>query len=688
MNSGAQTDIETASGNYSHRRLDIQGLRALAVIVVIAFHAGLPVPGGFVGVDVFFVISGFVITALLHREWLETGRIRFGRFYKRRFLRLTPALAVLVSVTMFVSIFLLSPFGTQQNAAQTGTGAMLLFANFAIVFNSGGYFSPNAAENPLLNTWSLSVEEQFYLVFPIVLLLAWWLGARIKRSMSVSVLIVLLGALVSFGLAVLAASGWSPKAGAALISFYSPVTRAWEFAAGALLLLLTRKLSRSRPHPYVATGSAVAGVLLLIVSILVITQATPFPGLWTLLPVVAALLLLLAGELAINPISRFLSSRPLTYVGDRSYSLYLWHWPFIVFSLILCPDNHLAVLVAALASIPVALASFALVEQPLRQRRHIRGLKLWGLVAIVIVPPLVLSQLLGFGARNLWNSDRVRSAVDARSASGQALHVECVADASIGGNNLADLEACTLNGSTSGAPIYIVGDSNSVIYSDALLEAAVDSGRPIILRAAALCPFIDIMRITEHGAAADQACQDFYASTMNEIKDGKPGTVVIAESSGYWYESNLRIEPGATGNTLSDPNRAQKIENGLTSTIKELLSDGNQVVLVTPNYQFDHGVSLEQCTNIGLTSGACPAPRAESEAMPGQVEAKSSVKAVGAKLGVEVIDVSDLQCPDSSCGPTSNGMPTYVDASHMSPSLLALAGPRFAKALTANSASR
>ena len=141
------------SANVSHQRPDIQGLRAVAVLMVVAFHAGLPVPGGFVGVDVFFVISGFVITAMLHREWLNHGRIRFRDFYMKRFKRLTPALALVVAVTMILSAIIFSPLGTQTNAARTGIGAMVSIANFVIARTAIGYFDPVAETNPLLNTW-------------------------------------------------------------------------------------------------------------------------------------------------------------------------------------------------------------------------------------------------------------------------------------------------------------------------------------------------------------------------------------------------------------------------------------------------------------------------------------------------------------------------------------------------------
>jgi len=152
-------------------RPDIQGLRAIAVLLVVAYHSRLPVPGGFVGVDIFFVISGFVITAMLLREWQAHSRIGLARFWWRRFFRLTPALALVIAATFVLSAMILFPL-EQRVAYETGVGALLLVANIVIARNTGGYFDAPAEGNPLLNTWSLSVEEQFYLLFPFVLVLA------------------------------------------------------------------------------------------------------------------------------------------------------------------------------------------------------------------------------------------------------------------------------------------------------------------------------------------------------------------------------------------------------------------------------------------------------------------------------------------------------------------------------------
>ena len=228
---GAPVSGPPHSGN---RRRDIQGLRAVAVLLVVAFHARLPLPGGFVGVDVFFVISGFVITAMLQREWLAHGRIRFREFYVRRFKRLTPALALMVTVTVIASALLLSPLGAQQTTAQTAIGAMLLVANVVIARTTGGYFDAPAEANPLLNTWSLSVEEQFYLAFPFVLVLGWFLWRRSARARFAPLLIVAAVTLVSFALSVADARGYDLPLPMSSVGFYGPLTRAWEFGAGSL----------------------------------------------------------------------------------------------------------------------------------------------------------------------------------------------------------------------------------------------------------------------------------------------------------------------------------------------------------------------------------------------------------------------------------------------------------------------
>ncbi|MEI7439732.1 MAG: acyltransferase, partial [Thermoleophilia bacterium] len=298
-----------------NRRDDIQGLRAVAVLMVVAFHAGLPIPGGFIGVDVFFVISGFVITAMLYRESLQIGRIRFGRFYFRRFKRLTPALALMVSVVVVVSALVLSPIGAQAPVAQTAIGAMFLVANYVIARYSGGYFDTGAEKNPLLHTWSLSVEEQFYLIFPALIALGWHLARRRGLLRFTPVLVVGGVAVASFSLALAGSMGLTFTGSRFVLGFYSPFTRAWEFAAGALLALDFNRGLRARRT---MTVLGLIGAALLAASLWLITGTTPFPGVWTLLPVCGTLLLLIAGTSPEAPTTRLLSTLPAVRIGDWS----------------------------------------------------------------------------------------------------------------------------------------------------------------------------------------------------------------------------------------------------------------------------------------------------------------------------------------------------------------------------------
>ena len=289
-------------------RLDIQGLRAVAVIVVLVFHAGLPLPGGFVGVDMFFVISGFVITLMLLRERARSGRINLGQFYLRRFKRLTPALGVTVAVTAVLGLLFLSPMGQQQLGLATGLGALFLVANAVIHVWSGDYFAPHAEANPLLHVWSLSVEEQFYLMFPALLVVSFAVAARAPKKWGRAVPFAV-ASLV--GLASLATIRGIPfvAAGSFWTGYYSPVNRAWEFLAGVVLALVASRIAiRSRLWTNVV---ALAGVALVAASLVVITPETPFPGKATLLPVAGTALLIWAGLGADNVVTRTLSVRQI-----------------------------------------------------------------------------------------------------------------------------------------------------------------------------------------------------------------------------------------------------------------------------------------------------------------------------------------------------------------------------------------
>ncbi|MDD2818509.1 MAG: acyltransferase family protein [Candidatus Nanopelagicales bacterium] len=381
-------------------RPDIQGLRAIAVVMVLLFHAGLPFPGGFLGVDVFFVISGFVITSMLHRDKLQTGSLRLGQFYLRRFKRLTPALVLTVVVAVLASAVVLSPLGAQQTAAATGIGALLLVANVVIDRSTGNYFALPAETNPLLNTWTLSVEEQFYLVFPALLMLGWFLARRYRIGRNAPIAIVSTLAGISFVLAIIGPSPTQNTFLQSLLGFYSPVTRAWEFAAGAILALVTLKDLRILPR--VGAVAGLLGLIGLVATLWVIPSTARMPGVWTVLPVAATLMVIWAGMQSLNPVTRVLSMRPFTAVGDISYSLYLWHWPLIVFAVLLWPQTPYVATIAALASVIPSVLSYLLLENPIRRAKWTSPKTILLLGLVMTVPALVICAGVWGVASKYW----------------------------------------------------------------------------------------------------------------------------------------------------------------------------------------------------------------------------------------------------------------------------------------------
>ncbi len=397
-----------SEGGTNGYRPDIQGLRGVAVLLVVAYHADTFITGGYVGVDVFFVVSGYVITRLLLTEFESQDRLRFGRFYLRRIRRILPALALTLAVTLVLSIGL-TPVRAQQVTARTGAAAALVNANTYLVRegDGGGYFGAAAESNPLLHTWSLSVEEQFYLIFPALLAGAWALARRFSFGGPRALAGILTAIVVaSFPLSILMTnatvnpSGLGPR-----IAFYSAPTRAWEFAVGGLLAVLAARGLAVRGR-FSAAAMAVVGGMVLALTVVEFDDRTTFPGLAALAPVLATGLLIAAGEVRRQGgAARALAWSPLRWVGDLSYSWYLWHWPLIVFAAAYWPTTPGVKAMAAVASLIAAWLSFRLVENPIRFRKSPQTSRTLALGAACVVVPLIASFALEAGYRVLRDAD-------------------------------------------------------------------------------------------------------------------------------------------------------------------------------------------------------------------------------------------------------------------------------------------
>jgi peptidoglycan/LPS O-acetylase OafA/YrhL len=343
-----------------HYRADIDGLRAIAVLAVLLFHGGLGCSGGYVGVDVFFVISGFLITSLIWRD-LETGRFSFATFWERRARRIIPAMAAAAIGTLIAGWFVLLP----DDLESLGKAALALAAFGANIhyWQATGYFDGAAQEKPLLHTWSLAVEEQFYFCVPF-LMWALYRSPALRRRTTVAALtgVLLVG---SFALSVYGVARFPSP------TFYLLPTRAWEMLLGSLIALVPAPPGLGRA---LREGLAAAGLLLVLVPVLAYVETTPFPGLAALPPCLGTALIIRANERADDgpqtAVAGLLSTGPLVFVGTISYSLYLVHWPLLAFARYLAPAPLALRDRACLLGLGLVLAylSYRFVETPFRTR--------------------------------------------------------------------------------------------------------------------------------------------------------------------------------------------------------------------------------------------------------------------------------------------------------------------------------
>ena len=611
----------------SHRR-DIQGLRAVAVLAVVAFHAGLPFPGGFTGVDMFFVISGFVITGLLLRERARS-MFNFVGFYARRAKRLLPALAVMTAVVLVLSLLFESPMSAQTTTSQTAIGTMLLVANYVIIRAGGSYFDPVAETNPLLHTWSLSVEEQFYLVFPALLIAALIFGTRRGNARQWALAVVGTISILSFGLSLALSFDAFPinfTTQESVWAFYAGPTRVWEFGLGAMLCLALARPTRTN-QTRSSWPVAAVGVALLLASVFWVSDALPFPGTAALLPTVGIVLLIWVGSGSGNPVSVLLASRPMVAIGDASYSIYLWHWPIIVFALLLWPGPWTAIIAALLSLIPAWL-SYRYVEKPFRQATMVsasRTLALNGIASLTVIG--LAFAVAAFGPR------LVPYALDAKtptlaSAQGCLLFAESF--------ELADIERCTFRTPNAQGWILLAGDSHADSYSTAVIENAHDLGYDVTAILGGRCPLI---------RAADafgdiENCSEMNAQLFDLINsENRPDLVVLAQSD----------FPPQTFDTIKEVQKA------------------DVPILYLRDFPRWRGISdirgPDPCLG-GLLNFECEQPRTVVEEFTSDVRS-AEAEVLARYPGISAFDPWPLICDDTQCSPVMNDRLGYLDDDHL-----------------------
>ncbi len=496
----------------------------MAILLVVLCHSGLALSGGFIGVDVFFVISGFVIGARLLRELDGSGTVSFRDFYARRARRLLPSLALVTVVTVVAGVLLLNPYLSQERTFKTA-GAGTGFVANAYLYRHLGYFdSAGDGRNPFLHFWSLSVEEQFYLVLPFLVLMAWRLGRNRSATFRRRSIALAVGAisLASFWLSWAMTSGHSPIPLEAPVrfAFYGSPTRFWEFGVGVLLALAAAQTDRLPPAMATALGGV--GAAAVIGASMTLDSTSVFPGTNAIAPVAGTALLIVAGVRS-APLKRVLSAPPLRWIGDRSYTWYLWHWPAIVFATLEWPGSRVAPVIAAVVSLGVAAAVYRFFEDPIRRDQQLVGTRALRLSAVcVLIPGLITfgayrGSLTGWGVEEPagWSETPV------------GRYDEACTIVNRDKPNDWSAEACTADppGGVNEGTVLVLGDMSANSAVSGVIEAAHDRNLAVAQWSRAGCP---LLRASPAGYPACEGWQDDALELVDQIR---PKAVVIANRS-------------------------------------------------------------------------------------------------------------------------------------------------------------
>ncbi len=659
---------------------DIEGLRAIAVLTVLAFHAAVPhLAGGFVGVDVFFVISGYLITSLMLVELSETGTISLREFYARRGRRILPSAGVVIVAIGIASWFVLPMLGV-RNVAQDMVAAALFVVNWHFIAQGTDYLAASSDHSPLLHFWSLAVEEQFYFVWPAALLLAVYLARRFGRSWVAAIGVVVAATAVgSFTLSLLSTAGSPPFA------YLSSPTRAWQFAVGAAIALAApalRRLAEGRGAAPVLLLLGWAGLLGVLASAVLFDESTPYPGSAALLPTFGTAAMIVAGILGrpgTGSASSLLATAPMRAIGRLSFAWYLWHWPFVVFGQqILGADSAWPVLVLlVLASAAPAWLSLRFLERPIRFAPGIASRASAGLAVGAISTMVALVAGLFVGTQSLLTLGSVDTLAQAATISsvfgdaGEASRTsgavsptplkarddrprpdECILQR---GQTAAP--ACEF-GLASGPTVVLFGDSHAQQWQPTFEAMADDRGWRLVVVTKSGCP-VPLISPREDGALFSQPdCAEWREQSFQRIStELKPDLIVVSSLWNYV------------------PDQAE-VRTAWNTSLERLRAAGAPIAYIrdTPFPHADVPVCMSDAEEDW--SRCSFARDAALTTDPIQVEALQ-----GKADGVSILDFTSYLCPESSCPAARGGTLFYRDDSHITATLAKVLTPAVAQQL-------
>lgn len=648
----------------SSYRADIDGLRALAIIPVVLFHSGLSaLSGGFTGVDIFFVISGFLITGILSRELREREHIDFAQFYARRIARIFPSLLLVVSVTVLSGALLLSAALFEiHSLAKSAIASLGFVANFYFLNATGDYFAQDGRGLPLLHTWSLAVEEQYYLVWPLILVWGGAIGRRFGNVRLACVAMIIVISVIS-----MASSAWLTIA-APTSAFYLSTSRAWELGMGSALVLVERV-----PGKREAEVSGASGLALILSGFLFAKEGNSFPFPLALLPCLGTVLMIWAGRSAgQSTASRLLSVAPLRSIGRVSYAWYLWHWPPLAFAYLLTMGQAPIALKLCLAGFSLGLSyvTVSVVENPIRfglaRRKPRRTVILGGIGAAFAVMGLSTGTYVAAKVGLLPGDSRIAAAFQDRPSRQET----CLLRRFPAGLGLP--AACT--GSAHSPHLVLWGDSHADQWSPSLdAWAKGHRGWRIDQATLAACPPLLALTPTDPQGAPHQPLQ--ACRRMNDLIGARIGTETgptVVVLAGNWLPRAGFEIPG-TNTQYFDMRATTGAESlrylalGIERTLHALNSRGIPavVVLQAPVQELNPAACVQR-----LGNDRCFVARAKFERNAQIVNAVLRRAAKRFSL-VQVLDPMEILCTLHSCNAQIDGRIAYFDSEHVAASFAA-----------------
>jgi peptidoglycan/LPS O-acetylase OafA/YrhL len=648
-------------------RPDVEGLRAVAILAVLVCHAGVPFfAGGYVGVDVFFVISGFLITRLLLGEMEARRTVSLRGFYARRAKRLLPLSALLLAAIGVLSLLIFSPLRATETSGDIVSSALYV-ANWHFAAQSIDYFAQGLEPSPVLHLWSLAIEEQFYLVWPgLMLAVTWWFRKRRRKVRPVLGLTVTLIFVVSllFGIVL---TDQTPAA-----AYFSTFGRAWELALGAMLALL----GAVRLPRHAAAALGWLGLAAIVYACLAFTATTPFPGVAALVPTLGTAALILAGSSVHTQPggapAGLLSLAPVRHIGRVSYSWYLWHWPFLVFAAALFGPLSVAagLAVVAAAWLP-SVASHALVEDPVRRARSLARLPNRAILlgaactGVAVVSGILVSNLQPSfqtasanevkGAAALPEQPRPQqtaAAVRPNPLRARADRSRAFYDGCLVGIEGTNSNRCLYGDPSGKRTLILFGDSHAMQYFSPLEALAEEHHWRLIALTKAECTPGEVRVRSMVVDREYSQCDAWRESALARIEEaGDSAMVVMSGDTAY-------TAYGEGGEELSGSANAEALQGGYEKTLRRIRAAGLQTVVIrdTPASSSD----VPSCVSEDLQHlESCAFPR------PREWDREFDERAAAASPNTHLIDLTAEICPGELCRAVIGNALVYRDKSHL-----------------------